>query len=51
MMKTITTSECKDCKYGSIDKSDKKYVKVICSLKDKSYCYGQRIECDKKEKL
>lgn len=47
-MKMITTSECAECAYGTIDDSDKARVKVKCSDKNKEYCYGQRIPCENK---
>lgn len=45
-VKTIDTSECEFCEYGSIDETDKARVTVYCSKKDKTYCFGQRIQCD-----
>ena len=47
---TITTNECEDCKYGTVDYLDKARLPVYCSYKDKTYTYGQRIPCDYYEK-
>lgn len=44
--KMIITSECEDCIYGSVDERNKARVKVLCSLKDKEYYFGQCIPCD-----
>lgn len=49
----VNTAECSiNCKYGSRI-IDGKNISVACSEKDKTYCYGQRLDCDyftKKEK-
>ena len=49
-MKMILTSQCEECKYGTIDDSDKARVKVHCSYKNKTYYYGACIPCDDMEK-
>lgn len=49
-MNMIITSECEECRYGSIDDSNKARVKVYCSYRDKYYFYGQCIPCEDKEK-
>lgn len=42
----INTAECeKNCKYG-INYGDKKNLKVLCQIKNKSYYYGERLNCD-----
>jgi hypothetical protein len=46
MSKTINSSKCETCKYGTIDESNKARIIVECSLKEKKYCYGQYISCD-----
>lgn len=47
---TILTSECESCLYGTVDDADKARVKVYCSYKDKTYYYGQCINCNNKRK-
>lgn len=49
-MQMINTSECEECRYGSIDDSNKAIVKVHCNKKEKIYYYGQCIPCEDKEK-
>lgn len=34
----------------AIDESDKVRIKVLCTLKNKQYYYGQCVPCDKKER-
>lgn len=41
---TICTSQCPHCVYGSLS-SDKK--RVICSLDNKIYVYGKKVNCRK----
>lgn len=50
-MTMILTSECEDCKYGTVDDSNKARVKVYCSIKEKSYYYGQCIPCNNKTQI
>lgn len=45
-MEVIITSQCESCQYGLVDDADKSRIKVYCSTKDKTYCYGQCIQCD-----
>jgi hypothetical protein len=47
-MQMIITSECENCIYSSIDDEDKSKVKIYCSIKDKTYYYGQCIPCEYK---
>ena len=49
-MATINSTECITCKNGLLDDSNKARIKVHCKLKDKTYYYGQYIQCDYKEK-
>jgi len=49
-MGMIITSQCESCQYGAIDKTDRARIKVYCSMKGKTYCYGQRIQCDSYKK-
>ena len=49
-MNMIITSECEECRYGSIDDTNKARVMVHCSYRDKYYFYGQCIPCEDKEK-
>ena len=46
----INTSECEFCDFGTIDDTNKAKIKVYCSIKDKTYYYGQCIPCDNKTK-
>ena len=48
-MDTINSTKCTTCKNGLLDDSDKARIKVHCKLKDKTYYYGQYIQCDDKE--
>lgn len=48
MTETITTDECRNCAYGSIQQESPRMVKVYCSDKSKTYFYGQRIPCENK---
>lgn len=51
-MEMIITSKCETCEYGSIDDTNKARIKVYCSSRDKTYCYGQCIPCeDYKKKI
>lgn len=45
MMEMIITSQCESCEFGFIDEINKARIKVYCSVKDKTYCYGQCIPC------
>lgn len=47
-MKMINSNECEGCKHGTVDDTNKSRVKVYCSLKDKTYYYGQCIPCENK---
>lgn len=49
-MKTINTSKCEKCKYGTIDEVNKGRIVIHCSFHDKDYLYGTRIVCDKENK-
>ena len=49
-MATINSTECITCKNGLLDDSNKARIKIYCKLKDKTYYYGQYIQCDDKEK-
>lgn len=46
MSKMICTSECEKCTYCIYDDTNKANIKVYCSLKDKTYFYGQKVPCD-----
>ena len=46
----INTSECEDCIYGTIHEESKAIVRVYCSVKDKTYFFGQCIPCENKRK-
>jgi len=49
-MKMILTSECEQCRYGTVDETDKARIKIICSFKGKQYYLGQRVPCDSRTK-
>lgn len=45
------TSECVGCKYGKLVKTkEKPHYYIKCKYKDKTYSYGQRLECVNYEK-
>ncbi len=46
----INTSECEECRYGTLREESKAKVKVYCSIKEKEYYYGQCIPCENKKK-
>lgn len=48
--KMICTSECENCRNGTVDDSDKSKIKIYCAVKNKKYYYGQMVMCDDKEK-
>lgn len=48
---TIVTSECTKCKYCTVKEESKSIIKIACAAHNKTYNYGQRIECDDFEKL
>lgn len=43
---TIITDICEDCRYSQIDDSNKGNIRIYCEDKDKTYYWGQRIQCD-----
>lgn len=45
-MKMINTSECEECRFGTVDDSNKARVVVYCNYKNKKYYYGQCIPCE-----
>lgn len=49
-MGLINTSKCENCEFGKVDEENKAKVMVFCALKNKTYYFGQNIQCDK-EKL
>lgn len=48
-MQMIITSECENCIYSTISNNDKAKIKIYCSIKNKTYYYGQCIPCEYKE--
>lgn len=50
MSKVINTAQCETCESGFIDDTNKARVKVTCSTKEKTYYYGQCIQCDEYRK-
>ena len=49
-MGLICSDICVNCINGILDESDKAKVKIICSLKEKEYYYGQYVNCDEFKK-
>lgn len=49
MADMILTSECEQCIHSTINEEDKARVKVYCSVKNKTYYWGQCIPCEYKE--
>lgn len=47
MANMIITSECEKCIHSIIDESNKAWIKIYCTAKDKTYYWGQCIPCDK----
>lgn len=47
-MEMITTDTCENCRYGTVLEENKALIKVYCSIKDKTYFYGQCIPCENK---
>lgn len=50
MADMILTSECEQCIHSIINEEDKSRVKVYCSVKDKTYYWGQCIPCNHQKK-
>ena len=50
MSKVTNTAQCETCESGFTDDTNKARVKVICSAKEKTYYYGQCIQCDEYRK-
>lgn len=46
----IITSECEDCRFGTVFENEKNRLKVYCAVKDKEYYFGQCIPCENKSK-
>ena len=46
----ILTSECEQCIHSVINEENKERVKVYCSVKDKTYFWGQCIPCEDKKR-
>ncbi len=49
MADMIITSECEQCIHSTINEENKARIKIYCSMKDKTYYWGQCIPCDYKE--
>ena len=45
----IITSECEQCIHSTINDINKSKVKIYCSVKDKTYYWGQCIPCEYRE--
>ena len=50
MADMILTSECEQCIHSVINEENKARVKVYCSVKDKTYFWGQCIPCEDKKR-
>lgn len=46
----INTSECEECRYGTIREESKARIFVYCSYKEKEYWFGECIQCENKTK-
>lgn len=46
----INTSECEECRYGTLREESKARIFVYCSYKEKEYWFGQCIQCENKTK-
>lgn len=46
MSEIIITSKCETCMYGTVDDTDKRKVTVYCSDKNKTFIFGQCINCE-----
>lgn len=46
----MTTDECETCKYVIINEENKARIKVTCTLKNKTYNWGQYIPCNEYRK-
>ena len=42
----IVGKECEECRFATIDDSDKAKIVVYCGARDKFYIWGQCIPCD-----
>ena len=47
----IIGKECEDCKFATIDESDKGRITVYCVARDKTYYWGQCIPCEDKLRI
>lgn len=50
MSMIICGKDCVDCIYVSNNSDNKGHERVYCSFRNRSYYYGQSINCDDKEK-
>lgn len=48
MADMIITSECEQCIHSVINEEDKAKVKIHCRIKDRTYYWGQCIQCESK---
>lgn len=46
MSNMICTSECVKCTHCELNDSNKANIRIHCKLKEKEYCYGQKIPCE-----
>jgi hypothetical protein len=49
MQMIIAGEDCDECRNSVINDEDKARVKVYCTIKEKSYYWGQCIPCELKE--
>lgn len=40
------TNQCIDCNNCEVDDKDKSNIKIICHLKNRTFCYGQFVNCE-----
>lgn len=51
MADMIITSECEQCIHSVINEEDRARVKIYCRIKDRTYYWGQCIQCDNKKTI
>ena len=49
VMRIDNTSYCENCRYCTLDESNKAKIMVTCDFDGKTRIYGQYVDCDRKE--
>lgn len=47
----LTSKDCQECEYGSIEEITKAKIIINCSARNKRYYLGQYVQCDDKRKV